>query len=185
MRLRVPVGIDRDENDLDAIAIGSQSFQIGGQLHQGARADVWAEREAEEKCSRQAGDVALGERSTVLGDQIESDTWAGGGRRGRYRGKKHNHDEPGGRIRLSTPRASQGPPAGKNVLPGQARGWRVRLDEAAPSSRNLAREPDARQCAQLHIVPILYRGRGGSDPADLGELGNMGFVAIGVTGEAC
>jgi hypothetical protein len=87
MRLRVPVGIDRDENDLDAIAISPQSFQIGGQLHQGARADVRAEREAEEKRRRQAGDVALGERSTVLGDQIESDTWAGRGRRGTYRGK--------------------------------------------------------------------------------------------------
>ena len=94
--LRVPIGIDGDEHDLDAIAVGSQSFQIAAQVHQRGRADVRAKREAEEKRRRQAGNVAFGERSTVLGEQIEGDTRAGHSLRASHRGKKHDQDEETG-----------------------------------------------------------------------------------------
>src|SRR4051794_9148722 len=101
---------------------GSQSFQIAAQLHQRGRADVRAEREAEEKRHRQARDVAFGERSTVLGEQIEGDTRAGRGLRASQRGKKHDNDEK--------PGACDGPPHRNRrtflrrgtVPPGQAGG---------------------------------------------------------------
>ena len=184
MGLSVSVGIDGDENDLDAIAIGSQSFQIGGQLHQGARADVRAESEAEEKSRRQAGDVAFGERGTVLGQQIESDTRAGRGRGGRYRDKEHNHDEPASAFdstpqehRKTVLRATMGSP----IKPKGGACGRKRTQ--THGNCNLTREPGAGQGGHLHIVPILDRCHRGRDPANFRELGDICLVAIDVTGE--